>query len=170
MALTSAARSSEIHLISTKYMTDTGSKIVCELDGLTKVRKVGQPPESLVFEEYPENGKLDVVACIREYLERTKDLRKSDQLLVSFQTPHRAITTSTIARWLRLCMEGAGVDTTTYSAHSVRGAATSKAQVRGLSTGQILQKANWKRASTFRRFYLRSISDNFQRAILTVTV
>jgi len=168
MALTSAARASEIHLVSTEYMTDMGDKIVCDLDGLTKVRKVGQPPESLTFESYTEDDSLDVVGCLREYLNRTKNVRQSKQLLVSFVRPHKAISTASVSRWLRWGMEKAGIDTSTYKGHSVRGAATSKAQSKGLTTGQIMQKANWSRASTFRRFYLRNITDNFQKAVLSV--
>jgi len=168
MALTSAARASEIHLISLEHITDLGDKLVCDLDGLTKVRKTGQPPESLTFEVFTGDEALDVVSCMREYMKRTKNIRKSKQLLVSFRSPHNSITVTTISRWLRWCMERAGIDTATFKAHSVRGAATSKARVKGLTTGQIMQKANWSRASTFRRFYLRNISDNFQKAVLSV--
>jgi len=158
MALASASRASEIHLISIKNMVDSDNKIQFGLDGLTKVRRPGEMAQVICFETYPENPKLDVVHCIRAYMEKTKELRKSEQLLVTLKKPHKGASTSTISRWLKSCMEVAGIDTTTYKAHSIRGAATSKAAVVGMNTKQIMALANWKRASTFHKFYLRHIT------------
>ncbi len=70
-------------------------------------------------------------------------------------------------------MDEAGVDTSEFSAHSTRGASTSKAKAKGLSCLEIMNKAKWKKKSTFRRHYLRDIAateaatgqDGFQETV-----
>ena len=52
-------------------------------------------------------------------------------------------------------MEMAGIDTSVFKAHSVRGASTSAALDRGVPMQDILATADWSRESTFRRFYYR---------------
>jgi len=47
---------------------------------------------------------------------------------------HEPVTSSTIARWLRTCLQEAGIDTNTFKAHSVRGAACSTAAWSGVTT------------------------------------
>ena len=62
-----------------------------------------------------------------EYLERTTALRNgSPQLFHSFIRPFNPVVKGSIARWLRTLIQEAGV-TGGYTAHSVRGAATSVA-------------------------------------------
>ena len=64
-------------------------------------------------------------------------------------------------------MSSAGIDTKVFSAHSTRGAATSKAKSAGVSTGDILKAANWSTTSTFCRFYHRPVnSGKFGRGVL----
>ena len=40
--------------------------------------------------------------------------------------PYRAVTSSTIARWLKNLLEAAGIDSSIFGAHSIRGASASK--------------------------------------------
>ena len=47
-------------------------------------------------------------------------------------------------------MSAAGVDTTIFKPHSARSASTSKAADQGFSIKDILESANWSRATTFR--------------------
>ena len=49
----------------------------------------------------------------------------------------------------------AGIDTSIFTAHSVRGASTSQALNQGVSIPEILTMASWSRASTFQKFYYR---------------
>ncbi len=57
--------------------------------------------------------------------------------------PHRAVTSSTIARWLKAVIGASGVDTSIFNAHSVRGASSSKAENMGITTNDILKAADW---------------------------
>ena len=93
---------------------------------------------------------------------------QQEQLLLSHCKPHGPVVTCTVSRWLKELMSQAGIDTTVFKGHSVRGAATSKAKALGLSTEQILARANWKGAATFYKFYCRRgcMTDEFQSRVL----
>ena len=62
---------------------------------------------------------------------------------------------STIARWLKAVLTSADVDTSVFSAHSTRGASSSKAVMSGVTLQAILHTADWSSAGTFKRFYCR---------------
>ena len=55
---------------------------------------------------------------------------------------HGPVSSSTVARWLKVCLKNAGVDTSKFQAHSVRAAATSKVGLSGLTVENILKAAD----------------------------
>ena len=131
---------------------------------------MGDKPQVVTFHEDPV---LDVTACLRAYINRTAHWRKSrqhHQLLLGIVAPHKPVCTSTISNWLKQMMASAGINTTVYKCHSVQSAATSKASAAGLlSLEEILRGANWKRASTFQKYYNRGTpkpTDDFALTVL----
>ena len=44
-----------------------------------------------------------------------------------------------------------------FQAHSVRSVSTSKAATQGMSLSEILDRANWSKATTFKKFYFREV-------------
>ena len=92
-------------------------------------------------------------------------------LFLSWIGKHDPVTGSTIARWLKACLQEAGIDTGVFKAHSIRGAASSKAAWSGVTVSDILQAAGWSSESTFRRFYHRPSDDDnkssFGKAVLS---
>ena len=80
-------------------------------------------------------------------------------LFLSWIGKHEPVSSSTIARWLRTCLQDAGVDTDTFKAHSVRGAACSTAAWSGVTTTDIFNAADWSNEGTFQQFYHREIRD-----------
>ena len=82
--------------------------------------------------------------------------------------PYKAVTSSTIARWLKSLLEAAGIDTSVFTAHSVRGASSSVAANLGITTNDILRAADWSSESVFQRFYYKPTEDpSFGRAVLS---
>ena len=81
---------------------------------------------------------------------------------------NKPLATCTVAQWLKTVMGQSGTDISKYKAHSIRAAKTSKAKSQGMSTEQILERANWSKASTFYRFYHRQIDQRsqFQAVVL----
>ena len=156
-------------------MTDFGDKVVFQIAELTKTRRPGKPYQTVTLVEYQGDKKLDVLACLRVYLRRTASLRKTEaqkqKLLIACVKPHKPVAPCSVGRWLKIVMEKAGIDIDKYKAHSVRGASTSKASRSGLSTKQIIERANWSKAKTFFMFYNRNVSkpdDKYQDAVLSM--
>ena len=73
-----------------------------------------------------------------------------------------------MARWLKNVLSWAGVDTTTYTAHSFRSASSSKAHQGGASVTDILRQGQWKSQQTWQKYYFKEIlqTDTCADAIL----
>ena len=171
MALTSAGMAQELHCLDPTLMHDHGHQVVFPLGKLTKALRPSKPQIELKFMQFEADPHLDVVACLRHYLQVTPDPfrdspEKQKHLFHCFSTPHNPVVTCTISRWLKELMGAAGIDTSVYKGHSVRGAATSKAKTLGLSSAQISARANWSRVETFHKFYYKGMSDEFQNKVL----
>ena len=101
------------------------------------------------------------MTTITHYLQITKNLRTTNQLIISYKKPHKALITSTISRWCKVTFGKAGIDIEKYSSHSTRSASTSKAKIKGLTLSEINKAAGWKETSTFRPFYDKPIFKTF---------
>ena len=106
------------------------------------------------------------MTTITHYLDITKDLRTTDELIISYKKPHNAVTTSTISRWCKVIFGKAGIDIEKYSLQSIRSASTSKAKIKGVSLTEINKAAGWKETSTFRRFYDKPILKTFEDLVI----
>ena len=103
------------------------------------------------------------------YVKRTQLLwGKETKLLVAIIKPHKAISSSMVAQWLKSLLETSGIDTSIFSAHSVRGASSSAVVSTDISTAEILKAANWKSESVLQRLYYRSTNNSsYGRAVLS---
>lgn len=78
------------------------------------------------------------------YLNRTVPLRqKESRLFISFIKPHKAVTSSSIARWLLFTFDNSGVNASIFGAHSTRRALASAASKASITTSDILKATNW---------------------------
>lgn len=174
MALSSAGRSSELISLSVQYMTDNVDHISFQMHKVYKTARPGKPLMKLSFQTYDLDRTLDVCGCLRTYLQRSQEWRtttKGQHLFLSYVKPHKPIVSSSFSRWLTTVLQIAGIDTQVYKGHSVRSASTSKARAAGLSTQQVIERANWTNAATFFRFYNKDISKDgaeFQAAVFGV--
>ena len=73
---------------------------------------------------YENNPYLYVVSTPKEYFPRTKDVRDTEQLFISYQKPHGPVPKNTLARWIRDSRSTAGVNTTLFTAHGTPSAST----------------------------------------------
>ena len=74
------------------------------------------------------------VQRLRAYERRTQALQPASQqmrtpLFISVRKPHQPVKPATLGKWLKGVMHHAGINTEAFSAHSTRGAPTSKALV-----------------------------------------
>ena len=65
------------------------------------------------------------------------------------------MTSSTIAKWLKLCLRRVGINTLAFQAHSTRVAVFTKAAMSGVTVEDILKAADWSGKETFQCFYYK---------------
>ena len=171
IALTTACRSSELRALNPELLVDKGSEIEFPIAVLTKGRRPSKPHFSIVLKSFDIDACLDVVSCLRVYLQQTKDWRttgdKKSQLFLSFIDEHKTLAVATLAGWLKTTMAEAGIDTSIFKAHSTRSASTSKARALGLAVEHIVKQGNWSKAQTFHKHYHKQvIIEGFQTMVL----
>ena len=59
------------------------------------------------------------------------------------------MTTSTVGRWIKSVLLSAGIDTSVFKPHSVRGAAVNNAYIMGVQNIEILRTADWTNERTY---------------------
>ena len=164
LALTRPSRSADLSSLDLKLRTFRVDGVKFSPSRLSKQSRQGKSIETFFFPSYPDTPELCPVRALKAYEKLTVDIRgKESKLFLAIIKPHRAVVSSTIARWLRAILEAAGVDTSIFNAHSVRGASTSKAANMGVTTNDILKAAN----SVFQKFYHKPTEKcNYGRAVL----
>ena len=155
LALSTFMRTSELASIDKHSVTfhETGVSFT-----LTKLRKSQQtgPVQDFQLKKLPD-PLLCPVSCLGFYVYSTDVLRtdeNSAHLFISPSKPYINVSPTTISRWIKNVLKQAGIGSQ-FSAHSTRGAASSKAAANGLSILSILKKGNWAHETTFTRFYRR---------------
>ena len=108
------------------------------------------------------------VVTVQQYIAMTQPLWGTEtKLFITYIKPHKPVTSSTIARWLRATLDQAGIDSTILGAHSTWGASASAA-ARGVTTEDILRAANWSSESVFQKFYHKEVDRAaYGRAIIS---
>lgn len=76
-------------------------------------------------------------------------------MLQSLIGKHGPVILSTIARWMKSCLQKAGVDTSKFKAHSARTVAATKTAISGLTDEDVMKAADWSSESVFQKFYYR---------------
>ena len=171
LALIGVPRGAELHLFDLNYMADFGNKLVFELPGTVKNVREGLKPKPLEFHKHEQDEKLCPVTCIRRYITLTEAWRTEgvpSAFFLSFKNPHKPVTKSTLARWIKDVLLLAEVDNV-FSAHSLRGASTSKALLKGLTVKEVVDHGKWSLESTWQRFYHKEVvsaSKKYQDGIL----
>ena len=117
--------------------------------GLAKQSRQGKP----ITVSFPHDSRL---CPLKAYEDRTAPYREGQQnLFLALIKPYKAVTSSIIARWLESPLEAAHIDTSEFSAHSVRGASSSVAANLGITANDILKAADWSSESVFQKFYYK---------------
>ena len=179
VALASAARVSEIHSFTINEnhfrREHNGIRLLPNMQFLAKTQTLLKPWEPVFipkFDNYATDD-TDLLLCpcrtLLHYIKRTKSLRKSDRLFLTYQKNHHVeASKDSIARWIvqtvRYAYENADSEILqTVRAHDTRKLSTSWALFNGLSSEEILKAAHWASETTFTSFYLRDVPDSDSR-------
>lgn len=165
----SGQRSQTLGYLSLSSMYIDDNKCVFVVTELLKQTRPGHHQEPLEFCAFADDPAICVVANLKAYLEVTKDMRpKNDHgLFVSLSKPYHSVKSSTIAKWILNVLGKAGIDISLFKTHSVRGASTTKAHMKGLSLHDIGKAAGWSGSSTFKKFYKKPLCNNFSKTLLS---
>ena len=179
LALAQANRGSELKYLDIDRMRVINNSYVFYFCTPLKNSKKGKITPVMTFHAFPNEKdtppnerKLCPFTTIEHYLNRTQNLRgvsKKTQLLIGQIKPHNEVQKSTIAGWLKLLLQKAGIDVNIYKAHSFRSASSSKAHKSGVPIEDSLKTGNWSNASTWQKFYHKTIvssSQTYQQEIL----
>ncbi len=167
-ALVTGSRCQSLHQIRRSRWTKMPTCFCCNMPSTLKTGKASKKEQVLHLPKF-ENEKLCVFTVLEHYLERTKPLRRGqDKLFIITRSPYGPAAQSTVAGWIRTCMEQAGIDVSLYTTHSTRKASTSQASTMSVPLGTILRAAGWSNASTFAQFYRLPVMDHdtFANAVL----
>ena len=169
MALTRPSRSADLSQLNLGGKQYKPEGVMFIPGSLAKQSRQGKPITEFFFPSFPHDLALCPVATLKAYEERTAPNRGSEtKLFLALIKPYKAVTSSTIARWLKSLLEAAGIDTSIFNAHSVRGASSSAAANLGIITNDILKAADWSSESVFQRFYYKPTENpTFGRAVLS---
>ena len=121
LALTRPSRSADLSQLSLhgKRYKPEGVAFTPQAAWLSNLDKGSQSSSNLFFPSFPHDPGLCLT--LKAYEDRTAPYRGDElRLFLALINPYKAVTSSTIARWLKSLLEAAGIDTSVFSAHSVR--------------------------------------------------
>ncbi|XP_041419257.1 uncharacterized protein LOC121393799 [Xenopus laevis] len=191
LAISSARRVGELHSLSTREskITFLHDKVILKTrdNFIPKVVSKFHMSQDIIlptFFDNPQNEEenrlhhLDVTRCLKIYLQRVADFRKSDNLLLIHEGSKKGLAASkkTISTWIRDCIQSAYSSQTvpgptSLRAHSTRGIAASWAFHAQVSADTICRAATWKNLHTFSKHYCFDIFSNdiaeFGRSVLS---
>ena len=168
LALVSAQRAQSLHLLNLENLIIKDNMVYCIIPGIIKQSSSRRKNPLIILKPFADQPALCVVNTLKEYLNRTKPLRKdAKKLFISFQKPYAAVSKETISRWLKMVLQEAGVDVDIFTAHSTRAASVSAAKRNGVAIEEILRTAGWANNSVFASFYDKPIQvDGFGNKLM----
>ena len=169
LALLSSQRKQSLHLMDIRNISIRNDSLFIRIGDLLKQSRPGHHIDEITIAAYPTDRDLCVVTVYLAYISRTSVLRQSEtSLFISTQKPHNRVSKDTIGRWIKSVMNDAGVDTSVFTPHSTRAAATSAAIKAKVSVNTILKTAGWTRDNVFRKHYNKPIvvDNTFSKSLL----
>ena len=174
LALVLAHRCSDLVRLSAKGIkfSADGAEIQCK--GLSKTARPGQEKifQAVTVSCFKEDTSLCPVSCLRAYEKATTTLRgDTRELFPSSVAPHRPVSLSTIARWLKQAIISSEISTE-FTAHSTRAASSTAAALNGVSIREMMVRACWSNEDTFCKHYYRpsaqaKLATNYGSSILS---
>lgn len=157
LALLSGQRIQTFHGLNLRDLFFDDDKLIIKVNFLLKTSKPGKHLQDIIIKAFLPNQKLCLLTVIKEYLKRTFPLRGNEQkLFISYVKPYKAVSKSTIGRWLCKVLTASGIDTSLFTAHSTRAASVSAAKKAAVPIQAILSAAGWQNSAVFAKFYDKS--------------
>ena len=169
LLIVTGQRVQTLKLLCLKTCVKSHSSFTFYVTDNVKQSRVGDPALVVKVKSYVPDRRLCIVHYLTEYIKRTRPLRQSSSLFVSYRRPHQEVKKGTIAKWIKTILAKAGVNTAIFQAHSVRAASCSKAVQNGVPLSSVLKQGGWRRESTFQAYYNKPVNKqekSFQKVVL----
>ncbi|XP_060604884.1 uncharacterized protein LOC132757584 [Ruditapes philippinarum] len=168
--LLTGQRCQTIHLVKLSDLQICKEQVVCHVSELVKQSKPGLHVKPMQIRRYFNDPKLCLVNTLETYIIITSKLRGTElKLFISTVKPFKAVTKTTVARWIKQLMQQSGIDVNKFGVHSCRAASTSAAANRGVQIDSIMKAAGWSSAKTFALYYNKTVEQSFSDVILDGT-
>ena len=167
LALVTTQRTQTLSKLDTSCMQETTTRITFTIQDTLKTTRPGKHLAPIEIRPFAPDFCLCSVTYTKHYITKTHSLRSNPRLLISYTKPHKPVTNSTVARWIRSTLQDAGIDVSIFSAHSSRTASTSYSANAQLPLADILKAGGWSNARTFAEHYNKPISGNLGQTLLT---
>ena len=171
LALLTGQRMQTLHSLDLNDIEASDSQLTFSVNALLKSSRPGSHLKPIIIPAFPDDKTLCLVSVFSEYVKRTKTLRKTQKLIVTYSKPHSHASKCTLSKWIKDVLKLSGIDISQYKSHSTRSASTSAAKKAGASVSAIMNAAGWTQESTFRKFYdkpvtIETYEDNFSVRVL----
>ncbi|XP_011883838.1 PREDICTED: uncharacterized protein LOC105570987 [Vollenhovia emeryi] len=159
LVLASAQRVQTISLIK-RANIHFGDPTIVKIPDRVKTSGINRNQPYMSFPRFKDHPSLCIVTILHYYMDKTKHVLpgSSDALLLTYGKRIRAASSQTISRWVKQILFEGGIDTSVFSTHSTRHAASSSAARLGINIDEIRRSAGWSHNSTtFAKFYNRPL-------------
>ncbi|KAL0821475.1 hypothetical protein ABMA28_004945 [Loxostege sticticalis] len=161
LALVTGHRVQTLSKIKIDNLVILHKQIVIKIPDLIKTSRPGSNQPTLHLPYFENRVSICPAHTLNSYINKTKEIRKSNNLFISFRSPHKPVCSQTLSRWIKSTLQDSGIDVSIFSAHSTRHAATSLAHRDGVNIDLIRKTAGWSGNSTvFAQFYNRPVVSN----------
>lgn len=166
--LVTGQRIQTVHALDLEFMKKTRGSFTFVLDTLLKQSRPGYKNPKITLKAYAPDRRICVYTYLNHYLERSNSVRQgTTALFLTISKPYHKASKATMARWVKLLLQLAGIDITLYGPHSVRAASSSAAKKGGASMQTVMDTAGWSKSSTFARYYDKPVQQRlFSEAVL----
>ena len=156
--LVSSQRGQSIHYLDLQHLTIEEDNYSFDVAEHIKTSTPRNPHTRIDIAASEPDSTICPSTCLKAYLKKTKALRKNEtKLFISYVRPHKTVSGDTVSRWTKETLRLCGIDTKVFTAHSTTSACVSKANEKNVPVHEIMAKAGWKSAETFRKYYNKPV-------------
>eukprot|EP00698_Gefionella_okellyi_P013307 TRINITY_DN3636_c0_g1_i1.p1 TRINITY_DN3636_c0_g1~~TRINITY_DN3636_c0_g1_i1.p1 ORF type:complete len:1059 (+),score=66.35 TRINITY_DN3636_c0_g1_i1:334-3177(+) len=171
LMLCAVMRSSDAHRMIMDSVRFVGDTLRFRILDAKNIRGISDAVTVARIRELPKICPVRAMEC---WIRRSGPFRKSqdqkERMWLAANAAKGPISVRTIAKRVLMVMKAAGVDTTVFKVHSIRGAAVTKAVEAGQSREEIMAHARWKSSSVFEKYYNRSKAKTIVSRVIAVPV
>ena len=152
LCLLTGQRCQTVRTFDMRYIQKFPDKFRVAVRELFKHFKQGKHQEPFTFPAFCYDKPLRIVEYLSAYISKPEKLRGTND-----NKPHKPVSKSTVARWIKSVLCESGINVSLFSAHSSTSASTSFTKQSRLNLTEIMKSAGWSNARTFSAFFEKPI-------------